>query len=415
MQSSESLIPGQVYTRADLKAKFGILDATINNGLFKPADHNSVWLFVTKEKTSDRVQYRDSLDGDILTMDGQNSGRTDRLIADHVSLGLELLLFYRDTKTQFPGAGFVYEGKFAYVEHTGALPASFKLERVEGELGGGRRTWDLALNAVIGLGGSATPAQVRDFILTDNPTYNTSNVQPDLSLLAVNSPSRTSYHHNKHPRRTDQGSEYDRLFKVGSGSGVVFELYDPDQHGVWEIYPDPVAGNKNGLSVRQATDPITAGVSKAEEQADQVGAFDPDGIKDARDRVYSSIVRRRGQSKFRNELIAAYGGKCAITGSDVLDVLEAAHVHPYRGAATNVTPNGLLLRADIHTLFDLYLISVDPETRTVCVAPKLAGTTYGELQGVTLRNPIGSQHVISQEALAWHWGQCSWAATDLER
>ncbi len=276
---------------------------------------------------------------------------------------------------------------------------------------GNKRTWELALEALQSLGGTPTLAEVTQRALEQSPDLKASNVGADLSLLSVNSPARTSYHGNHKPRRTDGGAPYDRLFKVGHGRDVTYEPYQPEVHGVWEIYPDPAAGNKNGLSVRQVSDPTVAGVSKAEEQAEQAGAFDPKGVPDARDRVYASIVRRRGQSKFRDALIAAYGGKCAITGSDVVDVLEAAHVHPYRGAETNVTANGLLLRADIHTLFDLYLISVDPETRKVCVAPRLAGTTYGELHGAALHNPSGSQHVVSQAALAWHWGQCAWAAT----
>src|ERR1700722_13744752 len=42
-------------------------------------------------------------------------------------------------------------------------------------------------------------------------------------------------------------------------------------------------------------------------------------------------------------------------------VLEAAHITPYMGASTNSLLNGLLLRADIHTLFNLGLISIDPD------------------------------------------------------
>lgn len=273
---------------------------------------------------------------------------------------------------------------------------------------GDKRTWELALEALQSLGGTATLAEVTQRALEQSPDLKASNVGADLSLLSVNSPARTSYHGNNKPRRTDGGAPYDRLFKVGHGRDVVYEPYQPEVHGVWEIYADPAAGKKNGLSVRQVTDPTTAGVSKAEEQANEVGAFDPDSINDARDRVYASIVRRRGQSKFRDALIVAYDGKCAITGSDVVDVLEAAHVHPYRGTATNVTTNGLLLRADIHTLFDLRLISIDPGTRAVCVSPRLAGTTYAELQSVTLRNPSGSQHVVSLAALEWQRAQCAW-------
>lgn len=52
-------------------------------------------------------------------------------------------------------------------------------------------------------------------------------------------------------------------------------------------------------------------------------------------------------------LLKAYGGKCAITGCDVLEALEAAHIYPLQGVATNDASSGLLRRSDLHTLFDL--------------------------------------------------------------
>ena len=98
MRTSEHLQVGRVYSRQDLRDKFGIRDATLNNGVFRPKGHDSVWLFITETKTPDRTQYRDALNGDELEWDGQNSGRTDRLVIDHKVLGLELLVFYRRQK-----------------------------------------------------------------------------------------------------------------------------------------------------------------------------------------------------------------------------------------------------------------------------------------------------------------------------
>ena len=111
---------------------FDISDATINTGVFRPKRHASVWLFVTGEKPSDRIQYTDLLEGDTLHWDGQTSGRTDHMIIEHRERGLELLLFYRKTKTEHPGAGFRYEGPFKYIAHTGTHPTHFTLRRVSG-------------------------------------------------------------------------------------------------------------------------------------------------------------------------------------------------------------------------------------------------------------------------------------------
>lgn len=128
MSASEHLTPDQVYTRKQLIEQFEITDATINNGIF-PYSANSVWLFVTEKKQSDRTQYRDLLDGDDLEMDGQTLGRTDHFIINHQTSDTELLLFYRKKKYEYPGAGFRYEGVFDYVFHEGSKPSHFYLWR----------------------------------------------------------------------------------------------------------------------------------------------------------------------------------------------------------------------------------------------------------------------------------------------
>jgi putative restriction endonuclease len=120
------------------------------------------------------------------------------------------------------------------------------------------------------------------------------------------------------------------------------------------------------------------------EQADDPG-FDPDSVKDERERAIRAIRLRRGQPAFRAALLEAYGRRCAITGCAVEDVLEAAHITPYLGSLTNHVSNGLLLRADLHTLFDCGLLAVEPKTRTVVVAESLKASAYAKLIGKVLR------------------------------
>ncbi len=122
----------------------------------------------------------------------------------------------------------------------------------------------------------------------------------------------------------------------------------------------------------------------APDEADDT-PFDPTGAVDARETVARQIKARRGQQAFRDKLLAAYGRRCAITGCPVVDVLEAAHIHPYRGDGTNHIANGLLLRADLHTLFGCDLLAVDPDGMRVVVAPSIRGSAYGKLHGRTLR------------------------------
>jgi putative restriction endonuclease len=113
----------------------------------------------------------------------------------------------------------------------------------------------------------------------------------------------------------------------------------------------------------------------------------PVSAQDARQRVLMEITRRRGQSAFRQKLLNAYERRCAISNCDAEAVLEAAHIVPYRGDHTNVASNGLLLRSDLHTLFDLNLIRIDGTTLSVVVDPSLAASEYGRLDGSRLRVP----------------------------
>ena len=143
-------------------------------------------------------------------------------------------------------------------------------------------------------------------------------------------------------------------------------------------------------------------IDRREAEEDTSGAFDPNSMGDARERVVASIVRRRGQSAFRTALLDAYEGRCALTGCQVTEVLEAAHITPYRGSATNHPTNGLLLRSDVHVLFDLGLIGVDPHTRRVVAARELSGTVYGQLQGRRVVEPNDKSLGPGRAALAEH-------------
>ncbi|SDO46733.1 HNH endonuclease [Geodermatophilus sp. DSM 45219] len=119
------------------------------------------------------------------------------------------------------------------------------------------------------------------------------------------------------------------------------------------------------------------------------------------DRVRRDIALRRGQPAFRAKLLAAYERKCAVTGEAVEDVLEAAHIDPYSESGCNDLGNGLLLRADVHTLFDLHLLAVDPAGRLE-VSPKLRGTSYAALAGVLLTVPRDPSAKPDSSRLAEH-------------
>ncbi len=139
-----------------------------------------------------------------------------------------------------------------------------------------------------------------------------------------------------------------------------------------------------------------------ENEMELAGAFDSENIIDAREKILTSIIRRRGQPNFRQQLLEIYGARCAITNCSVEEALEAVHILPYKGPQTNHPSNGLLLRADIHVLFDLGLITVDTKTMTVVIASSLMGSCYAELNGARLHLPRTGAFNSSKDALDQH-------------
>lgn len=133
--------------------------------------------------------------------------------------------------------------------------------------------------------------------------------------------------------------------------------------------------------------------------------FDPETLNEAREYQARQIVARRGQGQFRQQLLEAYGEKCAFSSYSPKEALEAAHIIPYCGAETNHVTNGLLLRADIHTLFDQNLISIDTSNLTnwvVIMSPTLAGSSYGYLNGKPVRLPENTRLRPNIKAVQWH-------------
>ncbi|MGV7183327.1 HNH endonuclease [Xanthomonas axonopodis] len=86
-------------------------------------------------------------------------------------------------------------------------------------------------------------------------------------------------------------------------------------------------------------------------------------------------------------------------------ITEAAHILPYRGDHTDRVDNGLLLRADLHTLFDCLLLWITPENK-VALAPSLLTTDYLALRGQTVRQPESRKNRPNPDHLREHARRC---------
>jgi hypothetical protein len=123
----------------------------------------------------------------------------------------------------------------------------------------------------------------------------------------------------------------------------------------------------------------------------------------ARLRIHRQIVARRGQSAVRSDLLAAYDGRCAITGCTAEAALEVSRIWPGEGPEFNAIRNNLLLRADIHTLFDLQLLAIDPRTHAVVVSGVLRDTEYISLGSRRLTEPSNVSQRPAEEYLQKAW------------
>ena len=121
--------------------------------------------------------------------------------------------------------------------------------------------------------------------------------------------------------------------------------------------------------------------SRFEEQLDLAD------FHDERARVVADVVRRKQQGLFRSKLLDAYDYHCAISRYDAEPALQAAHISSYLGRKSQLVANGVLLRADLHTLYDRSWLSIDPSHMTVRLAPQLLNTRYGDLEGRRIRVP----------------------------
>lgn len=168
-----------------------------------------------------------------------------------------------------------------------------------------------------------------------------------------------------------------------------------DQMSIEEINAAPLGGKLNplGPAARDLLLQHLQAIGPDEDEtlhweipdpADAQDSYTPT-LGDRRRQITGSIRLRRGQSKFRKSLIRRYGPACLISGCELLDVVEASHIWPYRGDKDNHPENGLLLRADLHTLFDLNLLGIHPEQWTIQVHPKARSAGYSKFEDRCLR------------------------------
>jgi putative restriction endonuclease len=119
-----------------------------------------------------------------------------------------------------------------------------------------------------------------------------------------------------------------------------------------------------------------------------------------------TLLPRIGQGSFRLMVTDTYERRCAVTNERTLPVLEAAHIKPYSEGGQHVVSNGILLRSDIHTLFDEGYVTINPSMQFE-VSRKIKeefenGRDYYSLQGRSIRLPANPLYHPDRRFLEWH-------------
>jgi HNH endonuclease len=104
---------------------------------------------------------------------------------------------------------------------------------------------------------------------------------------------------------------------------------------------------------------------------------------------------RVGQRAFQALVLDSYGRRCAVTGDKIVPVLEAAHVRGVSQGGENRVDNGLLLRSDVHTLFDRGYLSVHPDRRSLMVSPRLRSDFGNGEEFYAARHPVPPSSCLS--------------------
>jgi HNH endonuclease len=118
------------------------------------------------------------------------------------------------------------------------------------------------------------------------------------------------------------------------------------------------------------------------------------------------VAPRLGQGAFRIAVTDAYNRACAVSGGKVLPALDAAHIRPYAVGGSHEVSNGLLLRRDIHSVFDAGYVTVDEQLKFV-VSDRVKtdfdnGNEYRRLQGTVVSVPKSPKYHPDRMALRWH-------------
>lgn len=181
----------------------------------------------------------------------------------------------------------------------------------------------------------------------------------------------------------DDPADAPPLFAPSIVQGKSYDLADPQWHGYFQALMTRLLGTDLGLDLAEPwsrTGPVYGDP--------RLGAY------------------RLGQRAFQAVVLDAYDRRCAVTGDKIRPVLQAAHIRPIAADGEHRLDNGLLLRSDVHTLYDRGYLAVDTHHRLL-VSPRLReefgnGGQFYARAGQTIALPERRLGRPRQDFLEWH-------------
>lgn len=184
------------------------------------------------------------------------------------------------------------------------------------------------------------------------------------------------------------------------------ELWIKDPPG-W--HPNIQRGRKYDLQQDEDGARIWEMVVERLEASRTMGVRDREGESHELPGGYSDPIlqpRRLGQGTFKTLIRDIYDRRCAVTGEKALPALEAAHIVPFSERPEHRVRNGMLMRSDIHRLFDAGYLTVTPEYRVEASGTMRDdfddGKNYLKLHGAEVAVPERKEWTPDPEALRWH-------------
>ena len=196
--------------------------------------------------------------------------------------------------------------------------------------------------------------------------------------------------------RFNKKAYFSFLQKINNSNGILTELGRPGHRTkistIVNIHPQHYwSDNGKQIHVIDASELVTTTPNY------NIPDDDPYARRNA------SLRIRKGQPKFRRSLMKECKSKCCITGTNVTHVLDACHIEEHAQNGINHISNGILLRADIHDLFDYNLLFIEPTTHIVHIHKDLLSSKYGIYHGTR----INIKHV-DNKYLVDRWKEKNW-------